>query len=419
MSYWIQMRKIVLTITKWIGTGVLCLVCLFLVVQTWFYFTAPIYIFEPPKPFSGERWYNPYAGMDSTFWKKANFHFHTREWFGLTAGKGNTNEEFWRIYKSLGYDAPMISNYMRISKYNKDSAWYLGVYEHGVGVRKKHQILIGSGEVLWRDYSLFQNMSHRQHIIDLLRRQNEIVALAHPGWDDGYPAGRIGMLSNYDLLEALDGNYRSIPLWDSALSAGRPVFILADDDAHNINDPGEIGVCVTFINARENNAQLLVEALKAGRSFGADVYCKENETWDEKILYHTRLMPKVNAVELEGDTLRVRVSDTAMKIEFIGQSGVVKKEEDHVSRSWYVLQKRDTYIRTQITFYDPKKGPGTKFYLNPVFRYNGEKPVNSLTASVNNERTWIFRFMSFGSLFLLTAFVVRLRKVRRTGEKDR
>jgi len=404
------MKKAVLTIVKWAGIGVITIIGIFLAIQAWFYFTAPVYIFEQPKPFSGDRWYNPYAGMDSTLWKKANFHFHTREWFGLTAGKGNTNEEFWRVYKSLGYDAPMISNYMRISTYNRDSAWYLGVYEHGVGIRKKHQILIGSREVLWRDYSLFQSTGHRQHIIDLLRGQNEIVALAHPGWENGYPANRIGLLSNYDMLESLDGNYRSIPQWDSALSAGRPVYLLADDDAHDISKPGQIGVCVTFINARENKAPQLVEALKAGRSFGADIYHEKTDTWEKKILYHTQQMPLVQAVELKNDTLRVRVSETAMKIEFIGQGGEVKKEAEGVPGSWYALQNNDTYIRTQITFYNPEKQPGTKFYLNPVFRYNGLQPVNSSTATINYERTWIFRFMSFGSLFLLAAVIFRIRR---------
>ena len=344
------MKTPVLKVVKWIGITIGGIISIFLLVEVWFYFTAPVYKFEKPKPFSGNQWYNPYSGMDSTHWRKSNFHFHTREWGGITAGKGNTNEEFWRVYKSLGYDAPMISNYQRISTYNKDSAYYLGVYEHGFGVRKKHQILIGSKEVLWRDYSLFQNLHHRQHIIDLLKGQNEIVALAHPGWDNGYPSSTIGMLSNYDMLESLDGNYRSIPQWDSALSAGRPVYLLADDDAHDITDPGEIGVCVTFINAPENKAALLIEALKAGRSFGADVFREKTETWEEKIRYHTREMPTVNAVGIRNDTLWVRVSDTAMKIAFIGQGGAVKKEVQDVSGSWYALQPGDTYIRTQVTF---------------------------------------------------------------------
>jgi hypothetical protein len=160
----------------------------------------------------------------------------------------------------------------------------------------------------------------------------------------------------------------------------------------------------------------LLDALKAGRSYGVDVFREKTETWEEKILYHTTKMPRVNAVFIHNDTLFVRLSDTAMKISFIGQGGTVKKEEVHLRSAWYPLRPEDTYIRTQAQFYNPKGEPGTKLYLNPVIRYNGGQPVNVRTASVNTERTWIFRVMSFGSLGLLILVIVRMRKIRRTGK---
>jgi hypothetical protein len=68
------------------------------------YFTAPVYDFPVSQPFSGEKIYNPYEGIDSTHWKKANFHFHVHAWGGLTSGRNNTVGEFWKTYKKLGYD---------------------------------------------------------------------------------------------------------------------------------------------------------------------------------------------------------------------------------------------------------------------------------------------------------------------------
>lgn len=413
------MKRYLITFLKWTGLLILIPVALFLLLQTWFYLTAPVYRFASPQPFRGTQWYNPYAGMDSACWRKANFHFHTREWGGVTAGKGNSNEEFRHVYGQLGYDAPMISNYMRISEFNRDSAFWTGVYEHGYGVWKKHQIVIGAREVLWRDYSFYQNLHHRQHIIDLLKQQGDLVALAHPGWDDGYPADRIGILSNYDLIEAVNGNYRSIPQWDSALSAGRPVYILADDDSHDVTDPGEIGICISFINAPENSSRTLIDALKAGRAFGADVFREPTETWEEKILYHASGLPEVRAVEMTGDTLQVRVSKQALKIEFIGQGGVVRKEVLNDSTAWYLPGPEDTYLRTQITFPNPKGEPGTKFYLNPVFRYDGTPPVNRLTAEINAERTWIFRILSFGSLALIVVVAIKIVLSRRKRKNSR
>ncbi|HZX62250.1 MAG TPA: hypothetical protein VFE66_03475, partial [Bacteroidales bacterium] len=150
------------------------------------YFTAPVYDFPVPQPFSGEKIYNPYNGMDSTQWKKANFHFHANAWGGLTSGRNNTVEEFWKTYKKLGYDVPCISDYQKINSFNKDSSFYIPAYEHGFGLKKKHQMLIGAKKVLWLDYSLFQNRNHKQHILDLLHEQSEIVAIAHPDWEGGY-----------------------------------------------------------------------------------------------------------------------------------------------------------------------------------------------------------------------------------------
>ena len=245
---------------------------------------APIYSFKDPQPFAGPKWHNPYAGLDSANWRKGNFHFHTREWYGLTAGSGNTTEQFWETYKKLNYDIPTISNYQSINDFNKDSAFYLPVYEHGFGIRKKHQILIGAERVLWIDYSLYQNVHHKQHIINLLRPDNAIVAIAHPDWENGYTLNDMAWLSNYDLIEVLDHNWRSIPHWDAALSAGRPVYILADDDAHDITDPYEIMRCATFIHAPEFTSAELIASLKGGRSYGADIYMSEGETFDDKAI---------------------------------------------------------------------------------------------------------------------------------------
>jgi len=100
------------------------------------YFLAPVYDFPGPRPFSGVMLYNPYQGMDSLNWHKANFHFHTRAWGGLTSGRHNSNEAFYYTYKALGYDAPQISNYQSIDESFKDSSFYIPGYEHGFGVRK-------------------------------------------------------------------------------------------------------------------------------------------------------------------------------------------------------------------------------------------------------------------------------------------
>ncbi len=384
-----------------------------LLYQLILYFAAPVYDFPAPQPFSGDSIYNPYQGMDSTHWRKANFHYHARAWLGLTSGRHNTYEAFYNTYKALGYDAPQISNYQSIDTHYKDSSFYIPVYEHGFGVRKKHQMLIGARKVLWLDYSLVQNLSHKQHIINLLRPDNEIVAIAHPDWEKGYSLRDMEYLGNYDLVEALDQNWRSIPHWDAALSAGKPVFLLADDDAHDIANPYEIQRICTYINTPVVCGDSMVKALREGKAFGAEIYMGDWENFTTKAR-NARKIPVVNSVLLKGDTLKISVSGKPYKINFIGQNGKSKKITRFANQAWYKFQPGDTYIRTEITFmiyFDyPHVGPGTIFYLNPVFRYNGEKPVNHLTAEENFARTWILRILGFGSIIALFAFGWQFRR---------
>jgi len=413
-----MIKAVARNILKWTGLLILAL----LTFELSLYFLAPVYDFTRPQPFSGEQIYNPYKGMDSTHWRKANFHFHTRIWGGITSGRQNTSDAFYNTYKALAYDAPQISNYQSINNRFKDSAFYVPVYEHGFGIRKKHQILIGARKVLWLDYSLVQNLGHKQHMLNLLRPDNDIVALAHPDWEGGYSLNDMQYLTNYDLVEALNRNWRSLPQWDAALSAGKPVYILSDDDAHNISDPYEIQRMCTFINSTENSGAGLVKALKAGMSYGADIFVNDGENFTKKAKLAVTL-PRVNSVEVKGDTLWVSVSGKPLKMTFIGQNGEPRKIVRLAGKAWYKFKPEDTYIRTEIVFLQyymfPAAGPGTKFYLNPVFRYNGTTPTNALMAEINWPRTWILRILGFGSMLALAVTGVVVRKRRTGGQADK
>ena len=398
----------------------LCVCLGLMTLELLIYFIAPVYDFPVPQPFSGDKIYNPYEGMDSTQWKKANFHFHVHAWLGLTSGRNNTVEEFWKTYKKLGYDVPCISDYEHINTFNRDSSFYIPAYEHGFGIKKKHQLLIGAKKVLWMDYSLIQTRNHKQHILNLLRDQNEIVAIAHPDWEGGYSPDDMKHLSNYDLIEVLDNNWRSVPLWDAALSSGHPVFIVADDDAHDIHNPYQIGRCCTFVNSASLCSTDIIKSLKKGKAFGADIYMSDGETFDQKA-ERARRIPLLESVEVHNDTLRLKTSRKAVKFVFIGQNGKTKKLVRFTRSAWYKIQPEDTYIRTEIMFFNHYGGAGTIFYLNPVFRYHGVQPVNVLLAEINLPRTWILRLLSIPSLMVLIifAFYNKRRKAKKNIPDER
>ena len=112
-----------------------------LLIELVIYSLAPIYKFQEPEPFAGVQWYNPYHDIDTGNWHRANFHFHTQRWAGITAGKG-TEEECYEQYKRLGYAVSALSHYQHITEFQKDSPYYIPVYEHGFGIRKKHDLAI-------------------------------------------------------------------------------------------------------------------------------------------------------------------------------------------------------------------------------------------------------------------------------------
>jgi hypothetical protein len=95
------------------------------------YLYCPAYIFPEPIPFSGNKIFNPCHEMDSTCWKKANFHVHTRSWRGITKGKKNNEFAIDSIYRYLNYDIIGISDYQHINTYRQKQKDFVPVYEHG------------------------------------------------------------------------------------------------------------------------------------------------------------------------------------------------------------------------------------------------------------------------------------------------
>jgi len=372
----------------------------------WFYVSCPVYIFTEPSPFAGDKFHNPYQEINGGQWLKGNFQVQSRAWGGLTDGRKNTNEAIQAVYRMLGYDIIVTSDYQKINRYGKDSVWYIPTYEHGYGVYKTHQVCIGSRRVMWRDYPFFPGLSNKQHVVESLLPDNAIVALAHPDLRDGYLPAELKYLRGYHLIEALNRARESILHWDSALSAGYPAFILANDDAHDISRPEEVGRYATFIHAPENRAPAVIQALKDGKAYGARIYMPAGETFAEKARKAMNL-PYLNVCRLNADTLVVEVSDTAAEIRFYGQGGVIRKIARNQVQGKYVLQKSDTYIRTEIQF-----GDETVFFLNPIYRYSGSAAEAPPLPRVDYRATWRHRIL-WGTIFIVAAGLIAYISFRR------
>lgn len=368
------------------------------------YITAPFYVFPEPEPFAGEQLYNPYEGIDSNHWRKGNFQIQSEAWCGLTDGRKNTNEAIDSLYSLLGYDIITISDYQKINRYGEERDSYIPVYEHGYGIFKNHHVMIGADHVVWRDYPIFQNIHHKQHIVNVLRPSSDLVFIAHPKLSNGWQPEDMTWLTNYDGIEALNGFRVSLEHWDAALSAGKNMRILANDDAHDITNINEIGNYVTLIWSPVLHGDSVVSAMKKGKAFGAYVYRPYGEPMEEKIRKALSL-PKLSKADLHGDTLELAVNTIARQFRFIGQDGILLDSVADTREARYTVRDSDTYVRTEIHF--PNR---TAYYLNPVIRYEGGDPWAHEKAVVDTRRTWLLRIIGFATLIFILVNIYYLRK---------
>ena len=210
---------------------------------------CPIYSFAPPRPFTGDSVYNPYAAMANGNWVKCNFHAHARSWHGVTNGNG-TAADIHRIYGRLGYGVHAVSNYESIDTTFQSSPAYISAYEHGYNLLKTHQLVLNARTVCWKDYLLPQTINNKQNIINRIHEtdSNAFISINHPLLRNGYNARDFTLLTKYNCVEVLNPACNSSSLWDVALSAGRPVFVMGDDDMHDVEDSSSIGDFCTWIN---------------------------------------------------------------------------------------------------------------------------------------------------------------------------
>ena len=368
----------------------------------------PSYSFDEPKPFQGSYLHNPYENMNPDNWIQANFHAHTRQFGGFTNGRVNTNEMVDSVYSILGFDHIGISDYNKINYYDSVNPSFIPTYEHGYGIFKIHQLCLGAEKVRRLDYFAFQNLSMKQHTLNRLAKRTRLVVPAHPSFvKQGYLVEDMKYLSNYKLMEVLNGFVISTAHWDTALSNGHLVYLIGNDDSHDVTNITEVGFRFTMVNAPENEAEQLLQALESGNAVGVDFSLIWGERLERKMKRLERDLPYITQVDLRGDTLLISASKPFSKIRFIGQDGkeLDARKDNHTA--FYVVKAEDTYIRTEVEFKD-----GTTLYLNPITRHESSDIVKQRLDHINWPKTIILWVIYILALLLI------YKSISRCGNKS-
>ena len=358
------------------------------------YIQGPVYDYPPEAAFSGSQLLNPYESVSDP-WQRANLHAHGRPWGSLTNGR-QSDADIVRAYQSFGYSVAGVSNYQHIAAAHGVPT--IPIYEHGYNVVKRHQLAIGARSVTWFDFPLWQTLSNQQYVINRVAATADLVALAHPYSRDAYALEDLRQLTGYHLIEVVNGPFLFEDSWDAALSAGRIVWAVGDDDTHDLTDERRTAVAWTMINAPSADTKDVVEALRAGRAYAV------SRTNESASAIETRL----GEVTVREGTLTVSCEGDPSMFIFVGQNGVVKKTVKNAMSASYTFSHDDSYIRTVI------RSPRTAMFLNPVLRHDGSGPA-PLAAQVDMPGTWLFR----GGLVLVSVALGLLYRERRRPARQR
>ncbi|KAA0993342.1 CehA/McbA family metallohydrolase domain-containing protein [Dyadobacter aurulentus] len=370
--------------------GILCCTWIFWLLISQYLLCAR-YQFPDPEPFEGPVVYNPYDSVSQQDWVKCNFHAHARAWNGVTNGKGSASD-IHSAYDSLKYGVHCVSNYHHIDTTNEEERTYLPVYEHGYNTTKTHQLVLGSSNVQWLDYLLPQTVHNKQHVLDKLYEWKTVTVLNHPAIRNGYTKNDLAQLGNYDCMEVLSPAATSTQEWDAALSAGRKVFVVGNDDTHDVISGNRLGKMCTFVNNPAKTGSGVLEALRAGRSYG--VAMGETQPIDS--------VPYLLYVKVEKDSVFIKVSDTAQKVSIYGQNGRTIKTARETDRIAFLFRRDDHYARAEFHFSN-----GTGIYLNPVF-FTPRSGYRAVRPYVNPGETLLFRFSGILAICFWLGIVWRL-----------
>lgn len=356
-----------------------------------FYLKVRIYDFPAPQPFSGQHWYNPYARLGDTL-LRANFHAHTYCWWGITNGE-DTEAAMHQAYQEEGYAVVGISNYHAICTYHADDPAFVPVYEHGLNPDKIHTLAIGARKVAPTLFPWHFSIHQKQQEIEAVGQIATLVALAHPTTGRYHPR-EISLLSGFQLMEVGHSTGIEEAQWDVALSSGKPVWILCNDDTHSLTREPPFNRW-SRIYCSEVSGESVVRSLTEGRHYGVWAYdeaCEDN---------------RITEFKITGDTLYFAVRDTANRIDLIGQDGQQRATVAGDRHIAYLLKPDDTYVRVEV-----HHDHGI-MYLNPVVRYDGTLPYG-MPPAVNQTMTWLVR-IGVAGLILLVVVVTR-RMLRQTRQ---
>ncbi|MFA5012782.1 MAG: hypothetical protein WC644_12635 [Ignavibacteria bacterium] len=368
------------------------------------YIISPAYEFDDPSPFKGSSLYNPYKDIQNNNWYKANLHSHSDVWGNLADGRSSTPEAIHKVYSDMDYDIIGISNYMNLNVTDSHKDKLFPVYEHGFGIWKNHYLVVGADDISLIDFVYYPTLNNKQFLINLLKTENNLISIVHPWMRNAVSLNDVAYLDNYDCIEICRYSRTSVEYVDKALSSGKSIKLIANDDSHNINDQDEIGKGLTIINSKSKSYDDLISAVRQGSAVSVNLIKSGFNSFELKNYNITRL-PNLIRFDVTGDSISLAFDSVAAKIKFIGQDGVMKSIVPNTYEAAYTFKNDDSYIRVETEF-----SSNAIYYLNPVYRYDSLYS-KTYTAKINYPLSVIYYVLWISGIIIVV--LIYKRKIYR------
>ena len=364
-----------------------------------------VHDFREPQPFSGPDIFNPYRNLDTTnCWKRANFHTHSRVEGPLNECEYTAQQTFDK-YQEFDYDIVTFSNHNQIIPHPAGDSLHMNLYEHGYNLLKFHKLVFGSESVNYFDHLIPLFAFQRQTQIDMLADEADIVVLNHPLRTNATFDNHMQKLSGYNIIELDSGRSTDNRYWDTALSAGRYSFALANDDLHKPDRTGAIAVRSNFLCTPTAEYKDIKQTLLDGCFYSMRTPDYGGGDWEVKIAKN-RVIPNIkNIGTTDCGEVFISLSQKADSIKVIGQNHTTLLAAYGTDSVGYKMKNTDPYSRFTAYFAD-----GEVIYSNPFARYDAElssSPFQSQPTPVNIPLTVLFNL----SLVVAAAGIVVLYKM--------
>ena len=120
--------------------------------------------------------------------------------------------------------------------------------------------------------------------------------------------------------------------------------------------------------------------------------------------------PQLLSMQVQNNTLNIKLNRQVDKIAFSADNGVVKAEYDNVSEASYNIADNDSYARATVYFDN-----GSIAYFNPVIRTNDGLKPNMPAISVNYAISIIKWIFTAAVLMVLIFFAVKIYLKRKNN----